>query len=107
LQPLASQVEQRAGPVERFSHSGSLVKILPTHGFDKLAHLTSQVRVNTRDLGTDDGIFLLESRVINPVEETTALQGIMNLAGAVRGQDHERVAFGFNSANFGDANLEI
>src|SRR5262249_46198557 len=94
-------------PIERFSNPWPLIKILLTHRPRKLAYLTCKVRCNAWYLRTHDGIFFLKTRVVDPVEEAATLQGIVNLAGAVGGQDNEGGTFGLHSAYFRNTNLKV
>ena len=49
----------------------------------------------------------LEARVVDPVVEAAALQGVVNLAGPVAGQDHPGREHGPDRANLGHRHLEV
>ena len=55
----------------------------------------------------DDLDLAVDRRVADPVEERAALERVVQLARAVRGEDHGRLAAGADRAELGDRDLEV
>ena len=57
--------------------------------------------------GAQDGQFAVKGGIVHPVIQAAPLQRVMNLARAVRGQDHDGGFSGLDRAKFGDRHLKI
>src|SRR5579859_169127 len=104
---LGAQRRQRAGPVERLRHSRQLVEVHLAEPADEQRHLAGEPGGRLGDAGLDDGDLLFEVGVVDPVVEAAPLQRVMDLAGAVGGDDDEGRPLGGDRAELGDRDLEI
>src|SRR4051812_4342587 len=81
---------QRADPVDGLGDAGRLVQAQLPHALDCRGDLRGQCTGGLRDLELDDRDLALERRVLDPVVEASALQRVVHVPGAVRGDDDER-----------------
>src|SRR5712692_124607 len=98
---------QGSCPVECLGHPRDLVEIHATESLHQRCDIARKSVRCFRRAGPHDLHLLLEVRVIDPVVETAALESVVNLAGAVRRDDHERGLLGFDGADLGDRDLEV
>ena len=74
----------------RLRHARHLVELALAQLLHDRRDLRGEPRRRVRDALPDDGELLLERRVIDPLIQAAALQRIVHLARAVRGEDDER-----------------
>ena len=98
-----SQGQQGRGPVERLGDAGDLGQVGLAQAVDEADDLAGEQLRRGRDAGQDDLELTLEARVVDPVVEATPLERVMDLAGAVAGQDHPRRQLGPDRADLGHA----
>ena len=73
----------------------------------KLRHLPGQLLTGLRHLRPHDGQLALAVGVVEPVVKASALDGIVELARAVAGENGHRGHVGLDSAELGDADLVL
>src|SRR5579872_3044403 len=98
---------ERARPVERLRDPRNLVQVHRPQALDERGDLAGQPVRGLRRAGAADLDLLLEVRVVDPVVEAAALQRVVNLARAVRRDDHERRLARLDGAQLGNRNLEV
>src|SRR4029077_14463683 len=91
----------------RFGDSRRLHEIEATQTPHKCSRLRGEPGGDTRYLQTDDLDLALERRVVDPMEEHAALERVVKLARAIRGEDNDRPARAANGADLRDRDLEI
>ena len=74
----------------RLRHAGHLVELLLPQLLHDRRDLRGEPRGRVRHALPDDGELLLERRVLDPLIQAAALERVVHLARAVRGQDDER-----------------
>ena len=104
---LLAERDERLRPVDRLGHAGGLGQIHRAQalhegrglGREHLGH-AGHARAHDRDLA-------LERRVPDPVVDAAPLERVVQLAGAVRRQDHDRALLRRDRADLGDRDLEV
>src|SRR3954452_1844636 len=101
------ECDERPRPVDRLAHARQLVELLAAQplyrGADALRYRLGHARdARPHDLGLP-----LARGVVDPVVEAATLEGVVQLARAVGGQDHERPRAGHHRAELGDRDLEV
>ena len=89
-------------PVDRLGHPGRLVEVLLPQRLDGGRHLAGRVRARLGGAQPDDGHLPLEVRVLDPVVQAAPLEGVVDVAGAVGGDDDQRRLDGPEGAELGD-----
>ena len=79
---------------------------LPDRAHDA-RHLVGERVGDVRHLGEDDLLLALELGVVDVQEEAPALEGLGQLAGVVRREEHERDLLGLDRAELGDRHLVV
>ncbi len=102
-----AQRGQSRGPVDRFGHAGRLEQLEGTHGLDRGRHLTSERFSHLRRSEANYGYLPLEARMLNPVVEAAPLEGVVDVACAVGGENHQRRRLGRERAELGDGDRVI
>ena len=82
--------QERGRPVERLGHPGHLGQVGRPQAADEADDLAGQPLGRRRHPGQDDLDLLGRARVVDPVVEAAPLEGVVDLARPVRGQDHPR-----------------
>jgi hypothetical protein len=99
--------DQRGGPIQGLGDARHLVEIDAAQLVHEVADLPGQRLRGLRLTGGDDRLFLLDRRIIDPVVEAAALQRVVQLARAVRGDDHDRRHRGLDRADLRHGDLEV
>ena len=99
---------QRARPVDRLGDARHLEQV----DLAQLLHEARRprrdsARVAPRHLAADDLELARGVGIVDPVVEAAALQRVVDLAGAVGGDDDDRRLGGLDRAEFGDRHLEV
>src|SRR2546426_9485865 len=82
--------DERASPVQRLSDPGQLVEVEVPNTADERTHLAGQLLGDVRHAGHDDVVLAVHRGVIDPEVQAAALEGVVDLAGSIRGDDHRR-----------------
>jgi len=98
---------QRGGPVDGLGDAGRFVEVLVAQRLHEAHHLLRQFLGDIGDARFDDRQFALGRGIVDPVIEAAALQRVVNFAGAVRGDDHDRRCRRLHGAEFGDRDLKV
>src|SRR4051812_46035700 len=101
------ELRQRGGPVDGLGDARRLVEILIAERLDETHDLLRQFCGDAGHARLDDRELAIRVRIIDPVIETTPLQRVVDLAGAVGGDDDDRRARRLHGAEFGDRHLEV
>ena len=101
------ELHQRLGPVDRLGDAGKLEEIHPAQLLDKTDDLARQALAGAGRLALEDLEFARRGRIVDPVVEAAALQRVVDLAGAVRSDYHDRRLLGADRPNLGNCHLEI
>ena len=107
LEPVVVEREQRLGPGDRLPHAGQLVEILPAEARDGGADAPGHGLGHVGRARVDDLALALRARVVDPVVEAAALEGVVELARAVRREHDHGPAAGHHRAQLGDRDLEV
>src|SRR5829696_5096225 len=104
---VATERRQRAGPRDRLPDAGLLVELgvaQARHRVDDPLddHLGDARGAHPQDLG-----LALARRVVDPVVQAAALEGVVELTRAIGGQHDERPAAGADRPELGDRHLEV
>ena len=94
---------RRVHPVDRLGDTGRLLHVeaaQPLHGAGDLRRPGPRSPPGTR--GAHDRDRLRQRRVVDPVVEAAALERVVQVARAVRGEDHDRRVRGPEGAELGD-----
>src|SRR4030095_14805356 len=83
VERLAVEGDERGCPVERLRDSGQLVELGPPELLHEGGDLPAELGGGHGDLGPYDRELRLERRVVDPVVEAAALEGVVDLARAV------------------------
>jgi hypothetical protein len=102
-----AESEQGARPVERLGHPGRLEEIDLAQPLGKRTDLVGEALGSLRHADGQDAELLLESWKIDPVVEAAPLERVVDLTGAVGGQDHDRNVFGPDGSQLGHRHLEV
>src|SRR5215217_6631640 len=81
--------DERAGPRDRFPHSGQLVELLPAQPRDGVAHPQRDRLGHVGQARADDVGLAGRVGIVDPVVEAAALERVVELAGAEIGQYDE------------------
>ena len=84
--------EQRGGPVERLGHAGHLGQVRLAQPWTKPTIWPARRSGASGTRVEHDLELPLERRVVDPVVQAAPLEGVVDLARPVRGQDHPRVS---------------
>src|SRR6185312_14776634 len=104
----AAQRDERLGPRDRLPHARELVELDAAQAGDRVADPLGDLLGHTRHPRADDVRLARARRVVDPVVQAAALQRVVELAGAVRGEDDERTLLGADRlAELGDRHLEV
>src|SRR5215207_3022852 len=79
--------DERHGPVEGLGHARWFVEVHRAHLLRRGGDLAGQPLLRLRDPEAYDLDLPFEARVLDVVVEAAALEGVVHLAGAVRGKD--------------------
>src|SRR5215218_1842322 len=99
--------DERLGPVEGLGHARRLVEVHRAHLLRRGGDLAGQPLLGVRDPEAYDLDLPLEAGVLYVVVEAAALERVVDLSGAVGGQDGYRRAFGPDGAELGDRDGEV
>src|SRR6266550_2675929 len=102
-----SKRDQRASPVQGLGNPGQLIEVEMPHTADERAHLAGQLLGAVGHAGRDDLVLAIHRWVVDPEVEAAALEGVMDLAGSIGGDDHGRRLISLDRADLGDRDLEI
>src|SRR6478736_4455261 len=95
-----------AGPVERLGDTRWLDQVVALpQPLDEADHLLGEGGGDVGRTAADDGQLALQARMVDPVVEAAALEGVMELPRPVRGEDHDRRVGGAHGADLGDGHL--
>ena len=94
-------------PVDRLGHTRGLVQVEVPEPVDRGHDLAGHGLGDAGQPGQDDRHLALGSRIADPVVQAPALEGVVQLPGAVGGQDHEGRRVGPDGADLGDGDLEV
>src|SRR5487761_98603 len=97
---------ERTRPVQRLGHTRHLVQIHAAQPLHEGGHLAGETFGGLGGARADDLDLFLQVRVIDPVIEAPALQGVMHLAGPVGGDDHKGRLLRLDRAELRDRHLE-
>ncbi len=105
----SSAVERVEGacPVEGLGHTRQLEEVLAAERVHEGDDLSRQALLDAGQADADDLELALGGRIVDPVVEAAALEGVVDLARAVRGHDHDRRLLGPDRADLGDGDLEV
>ena len=107
LEVLAREGEERSRPVDRLADPRQLVELLAAQPCGGRADPLGQLTLDPRQPGREDLSLPGRGRVVDPVVEAAALQGVVQLAGPVGGDHDERSASGGDRAELGNRHLEV
>src|SRR3954452_14437876 len=99
--------DQRARPVDQLRDRRRLLQVEPAHHVHDLDELARHVLAQLGSVEADDLELALDVRVVEPEVEAASLEGLGQLAGVVRCEQHERVRLRLDHAELGDADLEV
>ena len=98
---------ERAGPVDGLGRAGGLGQVELAQAPDELGHRLGQGLRRLRRAQPDDLDLALAVRVVDPVVEAAALERVVQLAGAVGGEDHHRRRLGDHGPDLGDGHRGV
>src|SRR5919199_3784317 len=105
---LAAERDERLRPRDRLPHAGQLVELDAAQPRDRVAHPLGDRLGDAGHPRADDLGLAVARRVVDPVVQAAALQRVVQLAGAVRGQDDDRpLTRADRLAELGDRHLEV
>src|SRR5215510_1646407 len=104
---LDSQQQQGAGPVQRLGDRRRLLQLELADGSHDAGHLVGQALGDPRHLGQHDLALAVEVRVVDVEEQAAPLEGLGQLPGVVRGQEHEWHLGGGHRAQLRDRDLVV
>src|SRR5262249_22375482 len=84
------ELGERGSPVERLGDAGRLEQILLAQCLHEMHDLLGQNLADARHLGAHDVQFALRDWIADPVIEAAALERVVNFAGAIRRDHHDR-----------------
>jgi hypothetical protein len=104
---LGAKGHERVRPVDRLRDAGRLGEVhLPQPGHERRG-LGGQPLRDARHPQPHDLDLALQRRVRDPVEQAAALERVVQLAGAVRREDHRRPPLGRDRPDLRDRDLEV
>ena len=104
---LLAEGDQRLRPVDRLGDARRLGQVEPAQLLHEGGGLGGQALRHAGHAGAHDLDLALERGVPDPVVEAAALESVVQLAGAVRGEDHQRPPLGPDRPDLGDRDLEV
>src|SRR5215212_10368513 len=99
--------DERLGPVEGLGYARWFVEVHSAHLLRRRRDLAGQPLLGVGYSEAYDLDLPLEAGMLYVVVEAAALEGIVDLSGAVGGQDGHRRALGHDGAELGDRNGEV
>ncbi len=85
----AIELHQGIGPVQGLGDAGQLEQVLLAQFLDEADDLAAQAVPGAGNLGPNDSQLPPGIGIVDPVVETTPLEGVVNFAGAVRGDNDD------------------
>ena len=107
LELLLSERDERLRPVDRLGDTRDLREVGQPQTLDERRGLGGEPLGDARHAGAHDRDLAVERGVSDPVVEAAALERVVQLARAVRGQHHDRPPLGADRADLGDRDLEV
>ncbi len=107
IEPILSERHERGDPVERFGNARNPVQVGTPQHLDERRDLFREPPRRVRQSGQDDAELFVEVRIRDPVIEAAALQRVVQLARAVRGDDDDRRPRGANRAELRNRHLKV
>ena len=108
LELLLAERDERLRPVDRLGDAGDLREVGQLRSaLDERRGLGGEPLGDARHAGAHDRDLALERRVPDPVVEAAALERVVQLARAVRGEDHDGPPRGADRADLRDRDLEV
>src|SRR6266550_4107505 len=104
---LAPKCCKRLRPVDRLGHARRLREVQPSQTLHECCGLPCEPVGNTGHAQDNDFDFTLERRMIDPVEEATSLERVMELTRAIGGQDHRRTTARTDCSDLRNGDLEV
>ena len=101
------QLRQRRRPVDGLGDARQLEEVELAQLLHEAHDLARQAFAGARRLDLEDLELALEVGIVDPVIEAAPLQRVVDLARAVRGDDHDRRFGRLDGAELGDRDLEI
>jgi hypothetical protein len=92
------ECDQGIRRVDGLGSTGDFEQIETTQLLHKDHNLTRQGLVDVGHTSCQNSQFFVESGVIDPVEQTAALEGVVHFAGTIAGDNHDGGVFGFDGA---------
>ena len=102
-----TQPAERGRPVDGLGDARRLVEIEVAHGLDRSRDLPGEMLRAGRHSEPHDRHLAVETGVLDPVVEAAALERVVHVACAVRGEDHDRRRLGPVDAELGHRDLEV
>src|SRR5262249_25289403 len=94
---------QRLQPVQRLGNAWRLEEVFAAQGLHEGDDLAGKLLRGGGHAGQNNGVLLLQRGVLNPVVQAAAAQRIVDIAGAVGGEDDEGWVGGADGAQLGDS----
>ena len=107
VEHVASEGVQRPRPVDRLRDPGRLVQAHRAERLDRPRDLAGQLQPGLGDPAQHDRDLALEVGVLDPVVEGPALERVVDVAGAVRGEHHDRRHLGPEGPDLGHRHREV
>src|ERR671921_2864213 len=104
---LRSQSDERLRPVDGLGDAGGLVEVHRAELLDGGGDLAGEPVLGLGHAQAYDLDLPLEARVLDVEVEAAALEGVVHLAGAVRGEDGDGRPVGLYGAELGDGDGEV
>ena len=101
------EATQRRRPVDRLGDARRLVERQPAQRLDGAGDLACELGIDAGHTQLDDRDFALESRMLDPVVQAAPLERVVDVAGAVRSEDHDWWLFGREHPHLRDRDLEV
>src|SRR4029079_11740904 len=101
------ELDKRRGPVEGLGDARRLEEVLLADRLHEADDLLRELRRRLRYAGLQDRELARRVRVVEPMIKAAALQRVVDLARAVRGDDDDRRLLGLDRAELRDGDLEI
>ena len=101
------QLGQGIGPVDGLGDARRLEQVDAAQPLDEGDEFRRQLGIGPRRLAAHDVELAVRGRIIDPVIEAAALQRVVDLAGAVGGDDDDRRFGSADGAELGDGHLVV
>ena len=98
---------QGGGPVDGLGDAGEFEEVHLAQALDEGDDLGGEAFGDAGGLGGEDGAFAVGCRVVDPLVEAAAADGVVHLARAVAGEDDDGGCGGADGAEFGDGDLVV